>query len=137
MYKALLILFIPFSTLMGQLCTGDPLPKSPCAGWEALSQIGSLMPERIWEQEFDIKVDRKAFEKAIPQWMAQARQDKILQPRYVLGCSHHYFLKATMSGEYCRLIDLYQEFEWSPFWKYPPRIAELRSLEKQILSGSQ
>lgn len=133
MRKAFLTLFLPLSTLLGQsLCMGDPHPKSACAGWEALSQLGSLMPERIWEQEFDVMVDTEAFQKAIPRWTSHARQDKMHPPRCTVGHSSHYFLQSTMSGDHVRIIDRYQEFQWSPFWKNPPRMAELRSLEQQV-----
>lgn len=133
MYKVFLFFLLPFFSVFGQLCTGDPSPKSPCAGWEALSQLGSLMPERIWEQDFDIRIDRRAFKRAIHRWVTKAHKTKMVPSRYVLGSSQCYFVKSTMSGDNCRLIDLYQEFEWSPYWKYPPRSDDLRFMEKQIM----
>jgi len=133
MLQFLVWLLIPVLSVFGQsLCSGDPQPRSPCAGWESLSQMSSLMPERIWEQEFQIRVDKVAFQKALLSWMTQVRRESLHQPLCVLGSSYCYFLKATLSGETCRLLDIYQEFQWSPFWKYPPRLEELRSLDKQI-----
>lgn len=139
MRKAFLILCIPISSLFAgfSLCNGDPGTHSPCAGWEALSQLGSLMPERIWEQEFEIFVDREAFKKAAIKWVEHDRQDGMHKPRYALACSNRYFLKSTMSGANSRIIDRYEEFQWSPFWKNPPRIQELRCLEAKIKKGTE
>ncbi len=115
------------------LCVGDPRPKSPCAGWEALQQVRSLIPERIWEQEFSIYVDRKAFKNAFRKWNSMKHhRDLMHKTCFHLAGSKRYFLKSTFSGENARILDLYQEFEWSPYWKTPLRVEDLRGLEKQI-----
>ena len=90
------------------------------------------MPERIWEQEFSIFIDKEAFERALPKWLSKEHPYNVQVASCVIGHSHRYFLKSTLSGENSRLLDLYEEFQWSPFWKYPLRDEELRSLEVQV-----
>lgn len=133
MHRVFFLLLMSFYTLEAALCSGDPRPQSPCAGWESLQQLNSLMPERIWEQEFSIIVDQKGFERVIPEWTLHQRREGMHQCRIALPCSNEYFLRSTMSGENTRLLDRYQEFEWSPYWKNPPRVSELRALEIKIL----
>jgi hypothetical protein len=126
------------ASLFGQsLCMGDPRPRSACAGWQSLQQVRSLIPERIWKQEFDVLVDREAFQKAMPAWTKHERQDGAHQCRTALADSKRYILRSVFTGEYARIDDWYSEFEFSPFWRNPPRICELRGLEKQILKGER
>lgn len=133
---AFLFLLASFSmtALFGQpLCSGDPRPKSACAGWEALQQIRSLIPDRIWEQDFAILIDREAFKKAIPDRISHEEQCGMHKCRSVLALSNSFYLRSILSGENVRIDDRYQEFQFSPFWKYPPRIRELRALEERIV----
>lgn len=127
MRKKLLLCSLFFAPLFSApLCIGDVTPKSPCAGWESLQQLGSLMPERIWEQEFDIQIDCSAFQKKIEEWLPSD------ETSCLLGHTNRYFLKSSMSGENSRLFDRYEEFEWSPFWKNPAKLDEFRRLEMKI-----
>ena len=111
------------------LCNGDPSPKSACAGWKSLQQLRSLIPERVWEQEFTVKVNRKAFRKAIDKWSSRNKRDEMGMSCTALGKNQGYFLKSTFSGENVRLLDRYQEFQTSPFWNNPPMMDDLRNLE--------
>lgn len=95
-----LLLFSALS-LCGQECPRSS-PYSACAGWQSLSQLDSLMPERIWEEEFQIFVDPALF--ASSQTTTPSRS---------------YFLKSAMSKDPVALTDPYPEFLWSPYWKYP------------------
>lgn len=116
-------------SLSAQLCTGSPQPNSTCAGWQALQQLRALIPERIWEQDFDILIDEKAFQKALPDWLPRKSKD----PVYTLGHSTLFFLQSTFSGEQVRIMDRYEEFQWSPYWRYPSQLERLDQLEKQVL----
>jgi hypothetical protein len=119
-----------FSTVLSavSLCNGDPRPKSACAGWESLQQLRSLIPERMWEQEFSVSVNRKAFEKAEDKWASSKKIDDMSCT--TTGSSRFYLLRSTFSGENIRLLDRYQEFQASPFWNNPNQIDELNSIEK-------
>ena len=133
-----LLTVLSVGTLSGApLCLGDPQPKSPCAGWESMQQLRSLIPERIWEQEFDIVVDCEAFEKALPEWSRSEKRTHMDRSRYSFAHSSRFYLRSVLSGEYVRINDRYEEFQFSPFWKNPPRVAELRALEKQVGKGSR
>jgi len=125
-------LFYHFA-LSAQLCSGSPQPNSTCAGWQALQQLRALIPERIWEQDFDILIDEKAFQKALPDWLPRKSED----PVYTLGHSTMFFLQSTFSGEQVRIVDRYEEFQWSPYWRYPSQLEKLDQLEKQVLKENQ
>lgn len=114
------------------LCDGSAPPKTPCAGWQSLQQVRSLIPERIWAQEFNIKVKREAFRKAMREWSGQYGVSCS-----ILGQSHAYLLHSTIAGENVRLLDHYQEFQWSPFWKTPPMVQQLMDRERKIMEAGQ
>lgn len=130
-FRALFFLLAPFATFAAPLCPSNPSSHSACAGWEALQQIRSLIPERNWEQEFDVLIDRKGFRKALSHW----NRSKKFSPTFTT--SRKFFLKSTFAGENIRIFDRYEEFAFSPFWKYPPRLRNLRSLEAQVLKESR
>jgi hypothetical protein len=46
-----------------------------------------------------------------------------------MAFSSDYFLQATLSGTNIRLLDRYQEFEESPFWRTPEMMRRLKALE--------
>lgn len=114
------------------LCSGNSHPKSFCAGWESLQQLRSLIPERIWEQEFQIQVNRRAFMRSAARWLGHQKKD-FISSCVAVGHSRQYLLRSTMSGENVRLLDQYQEFQWSPFWKNPPMLDQLHNLENQTM----
>lgn len=96
------------------LCPNSSNPKSACYGWQSLQQLRTLIPERVWEQDFIIQV-----------------QNKECAPDM-----HGYFLRSTFSGENVRLLDHTQEFLTSPFWDNPPMLDAQKILEKEILQGA-
>lgn len=109
------------SVLGASLAWGAPLchdamgPKSACAGWESLQQLRTLIPERMWEQDFSIQVQRK-------------------------NCNlerHDYFIRSTFAGENIRLLDSYQEFLASPFWNNLPMLERQKALEEETLNPSK
>jgi hypothetical protein len=124
--------FLFTSALFGaSLCNTDPRPKSACAGWESLQQLRTLIPERVWEQEFAVKVRKKAFRKAMDKWSSKTKKDSIGPVCMNVGSTHDYFLRSTFSGENVRLLDRYQEFQTSPFWNNPDMMDDLKSLESK------
>jgi hypothetical protein len=125
MYKVIGLLWLAVALYGDSLCMGQVGPKSSCSGWESLQQLNSLMPERIWEQEFDMRLDCAAFEKKIGEWLSGQ------ECSYTVARTNRYFLKTTMSGETSRLFDRYEEFEWSPYWKNLPQLNEFYSLERE------
>ena len=95
----------------------------------ALQQLRTLMPERLWVQEFSILIDRKAFRNQIKELMNRSKREKSIQSRFALAHSKDYFLHSTMSGENIRVMDRYQEFEHSPYWRTPEMLKTLYWLE--------
>ena len=83
---------------------------------DSLQQLGSLMPERLWFQEFSICVDTQDFASYVEKIRKQKRREEAI---FVFAGSKDYLLRTTMSGENIRMLDLYQEFEESPFWVFP------------------
>ncbi len=110
--------------------TEDPLNELPKveAAVDALIQLQSLIPERIWEQEFSILVARDAFFRSL-HCMNLKCAEKTMRPRFGIGHSHRYFLKSTMSGDPSRITDYYEEFQFSPFWRSPAMLSWLIELE--------
>lgn len=103
-------------------------------GLDAMQQLRTLMPERLWVQEFSILVKRKAFQDHLTKLMNRRWTDPSIKPSYVLAQADYYFLKSTMSGEFAQITDIYQEFEESPFWKNPLMVASLKQMEKAELA---
>lgn len=101
---------------------------------KALQQIRSLVPERIWYEEFSILVDRVGFRKILCDHKSHKRGGG---PVFGIACPQGYFIQSTFSGENVRILDLYQQFQFSPFWKTPPMRGKLESLERQILKINQ
>jgi hypothetical protein len=95
----------------------------------AMQQLRTLMPERLWVQEFNIRIDRKGFKEYAQKMIDRRERERAIDYGFAVGRSHKYLLRSTMSGENIRILDLYQEFEESPFWKTPELIAELRQME--------
>ncbi len=102
-------------------------------GLEAMQQLATLMPERLWLQEFSILVKRSAFKEPLKALMRHRWKDKSIQPAIALGRSKEYFLRTTMAGNNIRITDLYQEFEQSPFWRNPRMMYKLRTLKNEAM----
>lgn len=101
---------------------------------KALQQIRSLVPERIWYEEFHILVDRSGFVKMLQEHRSHKRGGS---PIFGIACPHGYFTQTTFSGENVRILDLYQQFQFSPFWKTPRMREKLESLERKMLKTAQ
>lgn len=96
----------------------------------SLQQLRTLMPERLWEQEFSISLDQKAFQQAALKLMEHQRREKTIQSRFAVAESRDYFIFSTMSGETIRISDRYQEFEEGVFWRTPDLNDRLDWLEQ-------
>lgn len=105
------LLFLSFFAAAGG-AAGNETSKT----LEALQQLDSLMPERLWVQEFSIVLNLQDFQEQIKRMMGHRRREKAF---FALAESDDYLLRATMSKENIRILDHYQEFEHSPFWKGP------------------
>lgn len=101
---------------------------------KALQQIRSLVPERIWYEEFNILVDRNGFRQALCE---REKRQKEHEPVFGIAHPQGYFLQVTFSGENVRILDLYQQFQFSPFWKTPVLRGQLEALERKILKTPQ
>jgi hypothetical protein len=101
-------------------------------GLRALQQIRSLIPERFFEEEFQISVDEKAFKKPLNELSSHKFREKGTPFICMLGKSNRYLLRWTMSGEPVRISDSYLEFEYGPFWKYPTALERLEQMESAI-----
>ena len=102
-------------------------------GLEAMQQLATLMPERLWLQEFSILVKRNAFKEPLKALMRHRWKEKSIQPAIALGRSKEYFLRTTMAGNNIRITDFYQEFEQSPFWRNPRMMNKLRTLKNEAM----
>lgn len=96
----------------------------------ALQQIRTVIPERLWEQEFSILVDCKAFEEQAQIMMNRKWREDTIQSRFSVAQSRDYFLFSTMSGETIRILDQYQEFEEGVFWRTPVMMERLKWMEE-------
>lgn len=110
-----------FCSAYGQSLTNDTL--------FALQQLETVIPERLWEQEFSIIVDEPAFKKAAVKWMDHKR--KKIHSCFAIGDSRDYFLFSTMTGETIRIFDRYEEFEEGVFWRTPTMMDRLNWLEEE------
>lgn len=102
-------------------------------GLEAMQQLATLMPERLWLQEFSLLVNRSAFKEPLKALMRHRWKEKSIQPAIALGRSKEYFLRTTMAGNNIRITDFYQEFEQSPFWRNPRMMNKLRTLKTEAM----
>lgn len=99
---------LPLSSLLAQSAlTNDAL--------FSLQQLRTVIPERLWEQEFSILVKDPSL--ALP--------------------SRDYFLFSTMSGEPIRILDSYEEFEEGVFWDTPRLRGQLQEMEGALGSSSK
>lgn len=92
-----------------------------------LQQIRDLMPERLWVQEFSILVDRSALKASVKKNLE--RKGRLMRSCCSLSYTEEFLLRSTMSGANIRMLDRYQEFEQSPFWRYPEAMDRLYQLE--------
>ncbi|MBU6383073.1 MAG: hypothetical protein KGQ49_04930 [Verrucomicrobia bacterium] len=97
----------------------------------SLQQLRTVIPERLWEQEFSISIDQNAFQTAAMKLMEHPRKEKTIASSFTIAASKDYFLFATMSGEMIRITDQYQEFEEGAFWKTPDVNDRLEWLEQE------
>lgn len=95
----------------------------------SMQQLRTLMPERLWIQEFSIRVDRKAFKDHVDKMMHRRERERAADYGFAIAKSRDYLLRSTMSGENIRILDFYQEFEESPFWRTPNLMNRLNQLE--------
>ena len=86
---------------------------------DAQQELRTIIPERLWDQEFAWLIDGPAFEKATAIRQTHRRRDRSIPPLTAIGASEFYILRATVSGEAIRLPDRYMEFLDSPYWKTP------------------
>lgn len=88
-------------------------------GLRALQQIRTLIPERLSDEEFSILVDWQAFQEPLDKLASHSSREPGNPSAKVLGDSHYYYSRWTISGEPIRILDFYQEFEYGPYWLYP------------------
>ncbi len=98
-------------------------------GLYSLQQIRTLVPERLSEEIFSIKVDHEAFAKAFAQEKEHSAKQSNIASLRTLGASHYYYARMVFSGEPIRILDAYQEFEYGPYWLYPTALHRLYVME--------
>jgi filamentous hemagglutinin family protein len=96
----------------------------------ALQQLRTLMPERLWVQEFSILIDQNAFIDHLNILIKPSKRESAIASRFAIASSKDYLLRSTLSGENIRLLDRYQEFQHSPFWRTPDMLETLYWLEE-------
>ena len=104
-------------------------------GLRALQQIRTLIPERLVDEEFSIIVDQKAFAEDL-KTRSHPMKEKGIPAAKSIGCSHFYYSRWTVVGEPIRILDLYQEFEYGPYWLYPTAVQRLYDMHHSQTSGS-
>lgn len=98
-------------------------------GLRALQQIRTLIPERFTKEEFSILVDQKEFQKSLNGLCSHNRREMNIPSVCNLGGENYYLLRWTCSGEPLRILDVYEEFEYGPFWQYPSALDRLNEME--------
>lgn len=91
----------------------------------ALQELRTDMPERLWMQEFSILSDSNAYAAHLKTLMEHQRRDKTIQSSFAIADSNYYILRSTLSGEYIRLRDFWEEFVEGPFWRTPEMMSQL------------
>lgn len=86
---------------------------------DAQQELRTIIPERLWDQEFAWLIDGPAFEKATAIRQTHRRRDRSIPSLTAIGTSEFYILRSTTSGEAIRLPDRTMEFLDSPYWKTP------------------
>jgi hypothetical protein len=98
-----------------------------------LQQLRTVIPERLWSQEFALLVDKQAFQKAADEACKSNFWDSDQRPMIGVGSSGYYFLYAATTGETIRLDDRYLQFLNSPYWNTPERIRKLFYLQHNYM----
>lgn len=96
---------------------------------DALQQLRTLIPDRLWEEEFAMLVDAEGFQEMAPELAKHPRVYASQRSVTGIGSSEYYFMHAAMTGEPIRLDDRYLEFLDSPYWKTPEAIYRLYYLQ--------
>lgn len=96
---------------------------------DALQQMRSLIPERLWYQEFAWLIDVPGFQRMASDLANHRRSLAGSRAAISVGTPEYYFLHATVSGEPIRIMDRYLEFINSPYWKNPDTLRCLYYLQ--------
>lgn len=95
----------------------------------ALQQMRTLIPERLWEQEFSIRIDRTGMKREVEKLSDHRLRSQNFPAVSSVGHSVSYFDRRTISGEEIRILDTYEEFLHSPYWQTPRLLERLRKLK--------
>jgi filamentous hemagglutinin family protein len=98
----------------------------------ALQQLGSVIPERLWYQRFAILIDQNRFHATHKNLPGHANHFG-LDAAVSVGESQYYFMQNTVSGDTIRINDDYQQFLDSPYWKNPIGMEKLTNLQNKVL----
>ena len=100
---------------------------------DSLQEMRSLIPERLWYQEFAWLIDTAGFEMVASDLAQHRRSFAGSKPAISVGLPEYYFLHQTISGEPLRIMDRYLEFLDSPYWKNPDTLRHLYYLQHNYL----
>jgi hypothetical protein len=89
---------------------------------DSMQQLRSLIPERNWDQMFNISIHEEAFDKQLAE---------IPDISFETAPTQGFLLFATTSGEQIRILDLYEQFQFSPYWHIPELLEDLRNVESR------
>lgn len=98
---------------------------------EALQQFGSVVPERLWYQEFALLM-ASGFQATVDK-LSDHPTNFASRPAVWIGSSKYYFLEQTVSGDPVRIGDEYTEFLESPYWKTPHGVRHLNYLQHKAI----
>jgi hypothetical protein len=98
-----------------------------------LQELRTVIPERLWQEEFALLVDTKAFEEVASQTKESSIWDSRFEPTVEIGPSEYYFLYAATTGETIRLDDRYLQFLNSPYWNAPEVVRQLYYLQRNYM----
>jgi filamentous hemagglutinin family protein len=96
---------------------------------DSLQQLRSLIPERLWYQEFAWLIDVPGFQVAASELATRRKSFAGSKAAISIGVPEYYFMHATISGESIRIMDRYLEFLDSPYWKNPDTLRYLYYLQ--------
>jgi filamentous hemagglutinin family protein len=96
---------------------------------DSLQELRSLIPERLWYQEFAWLTDVPGFQMVASELANYRKSFAGSRAAISIGQPKYYFLHATISGEPIRIMDRYLEFLDSPYWKNPDSLRRLYYLQ--------
>ena len=130
-YPLLSLVCLWFPCILFAMPSGEQLAVNNAL--YGLQQLRTLIPERLWMEEFALVIDQREFEAVASRISDVPLQDPTYTPTVGLGSTKYYFLYAATTGETIRLEDRYLQFLNSPYWDTPEAMRNLYYLQHNYM----